>query len=118
MKAAEKVTECEGEIKWEEAERNGGCYSALFVLYMSIITFNLKHVWLKYFNLIENQYSQLHQLHLQPLQGTMTRQEIKHFLLIFQIILAVMVPELTITTIIKIQPKTFQTSLPAVLVVA
>lgn len=91
MKAAEEVTECEGEIKWEEAERNSGCYSALFVLYMSIITFNLKHVWLKYFDLIENQYSQLHQLHL---QRTMTGQEIKHFLLIFQIILAVMVPQL------------------------
>lgn len=34
MKAAEEVTECEGEIKWEEAERNGGCYTALFVLHV------------------------------------------------------------------------------------
>lgn len=94
MKAAEEVTECEGEMKWEEAERNGGCYSALFVLYMSIITYNLKHVWLKYFDLIENQYSQLHQLHLRLPQRTMTGQEIKHFLLIIQIIMAVMVPQL------------------------
>lgn len=61
----------------------------LDVLYMSIITFNLKHVWLKYFDLIENQCSQLHQLHLLLLPRTMTGQEMKHFLLIFQIILAV-----------------------------
>lgn len=91
MKAAEEVTKCEGEIEWEEVERNGGCYSALFVLYMSIMTFNPKNVWLEYFDLIENQYSQLH---LQLLQRTMTGQEIKHFLLIFQIILAMMVSQL------------------------
>lgn len=112
MKAAKEVTECEGEIKWEEAERNGGCYSALFVLYMSIITYNLKHLWLKSFDLIENQYSQLHQLHLQLLQRTGNETLFAHN------------PNnhgsdaASTCSIINIQPKTFQTSLPVVSVVA